>query len=192
MDPINIIIGINILALFGANLDGARRGLKSAVAEVKEKPKSWLQKNPPALAALILFAQILGVFSIGNLVAPEGSGALRYSGLAVYLIFSWFQIYALRSLGKFYSQDIVILKKHELVTTGAYRFIRHPHYLGQLIADIGCGLALFNIPVLLLVLPETVMLIMRAQKEEAMIKKHFPDQFAAYRKKSGFMIPFIG
>lgn len=192
MDPINIIIGINILALFGANLDGARRGLKSAVAEVKEKPKSWLQKNPPALAALILFAQILGVFSIGNLVAPEGSGALRYSGLAVYLVFSWFQIYALRSLGKFYSQDIVILKKHELVTTGAYRFIRHPHYLGQLIADIGCGLALFNIPVLLLVLPETVMLIMRAQKEEAMIKKHFPDQFAAYRKKSGFMIPFIG
>lgn len=192
MDPINIIIGINILALFGANLDGARRGLKSAVAEVKEKPKSWLQKNPPALAALILFAQILGVFSIGNLVAPEGSEALRYSGLAVYLIFSWFQIYALRSLGKFYSQDIVILKKHELVTTGAYRFIRHPHYLGQLIADIGCGLALFNIPVLLLVLPETVMLIMRAQKEEAMIKKHFPDQFAAYRKKSGFMIPFIG
>lgn len=192
MDPINIIIGINILALFGANLDGARRGLKSAVAEVKEKPKSWLQKNPPALAALILFAQILGVFSIGNLVAPEGSGALRYSGLAVYLIFSWFQIYALRSLGKFYSQDIVILKKHELVTSGAYRFIRHPHYLGQLIADIGCGLALFNIPVLLLVLPETVMLIMRAQKEEAMIKKHFPDQFAAYRKKSGFMIPFIG
>lgn len=192
MDPINIIIGINILALFGANLDGARRGLKSAVAEVKEKPKSWLQKNPPALAALILFAQILGVFSIGNLVAPEGSGALRYSGLAVYLVFSWFQIYALRSLGKFYSQDIVILKKHELVTTGAYRFIRHPHYLGQLVADIGCGLALFNIPVLLLVLPETVMLIMRAQKEEAMIKKHFPDQFAAYRKKSGFMIPFIG
>ncbi len=192
MNPINIIVGINILSLFGANLDGARRGLKSAVGELKEKPKTWLQKYPPALAALILFAQILGVFGIGNFVVPAEYENLQYAGLLVYLLFSWFQIYALRSLGKFYSQDMVILKKHELITSGAYRFIRHPHYFGQLVADIGCGLALMNIPTLVLLLPETVMLIMRAAKEEAMMKKHFPEQFAAYKKKSGFMIPFIG
>lgn len=192
MNPIHIIVGINILSLFGANLDGARRGLKSAVAEVKEKPKSWLQKYPPALAALILFAQILGVFGIGNFTLPTGYENLQYAGLIVYLLFSWFQIYALRSLGRFYSQDMVILKKHELITTGAYRFIRHPHYLGQLLADIGCGLALMNLPTLILLIPETVMLLMRASKEEEMMKKHFAGQFDEYRKKSGFMIPFIG
>lgn len=192
MNPINIIVGINILSLFGANLDGARRGLKTAVGEVKERPKTWLQKYPPALAALILFAQILGVFGIGNIALPAGYENLQYAGLLVYLIFSWFQIYALRSLGKFYSQDMVILKKHELVTSRAYRLVRHPHYLGQLLADVGCGLALMNIPTLVLLIPETVMLIMRASKEETMMKKHFPDQFEAYRKKSGFMIPFIG
>lgn len=192
MNPIHIIVGINILSLFGANLDGARRGLKSAVAEVKEKPKSWLQKYPPALAALILFAQILGVFGIGNFTLPTGYENLQYAGLIVYLLFSWFQIYALRSLGRFYSQDMVILKKHELITTGAYRFIRHPHYLGQLLADIGCGLALMNLPTLILLIPETVMLLMRASKEEEMMKKHFAGQFDEYQKKSGFMIPFIG
>lgn len=192
MNPIHIIVGINILSLFGANLDGARRGLKSAVAEVKEKPKSWLQKYPPALAALILFAQILGVFGIGNFTLPTGYENFQYAGLIVYLLFSWFQIYALRSLGRFYSQDMVILKKHELITTGAYRFIRHPHYLGQLLADIGCGLALMNLPTLILLIPETVMLLMRASKEEEMMKKHFAGQFDEYRKKSGFMIPFIG
>lgn len=192
MDPVNIIIGINILALFGANMGGARQGLKTAVAEVKEKPKTFLQKYPPLLAAVILLAQILGVFGLGGLEPSPEFQNLRYIGLAVYLAFSWFQIWALRSLGTNYSQEIVILKKHALVTDKAYKLIRHPHYLGQIIGDIGCAIALLNIPVLLLVLPETVLLVMRGIKEDSMLAKHFTDKFEAYKKKSGFMIPFIG
>jgi len=47
MDPINIIILLNIIATFGANVTGAKRGLKSTVSEIKEKPKTFLQKFPP-------------------------------------------------------------------------------------------------------------------------------------------------
>lgn len=192
MDPINIIVGINILALFGANMGGARQGLKTAVAEVKEKPKTFLQKYPPVLASVILLAQILGVFGLGGLEPQPEFANYRYAGLILYLLFSWFQIWALRSLGNNYSQDIVILKKHVLVTDKAYSLIRHPHYLGQIIGDIGCAIALLNIPVLALVLPETILLVMRAMREDALLGKHFADKFTAYRKKSGFMIPFIG
>ena len=37
MDPVNIIILLNVIATFGANVTGAKRGLKSTVAEIKEK-----------------------------------------------------------------------------------------------------------------------------------------------------------
>ena len=42
MDPINIIVGLNIIASFGANLTGAKKGLKSTVTPVKERPKTYL------------------------------------------------------------------------------------------------------------------------------------------------------
>jgi hypothetical protein len=54
MDPINIIILLNIIGTFGANVTGAKRGLKSKVSEIKDKPKTFLQKFPPILSMLSL------------------------------------------------------------------------------------------------------------------------------------------
>ena len=51
MDPVNIIILLNVIGTFGANVTGAKRGLKSTVSEIKEKPKTFLQKFPPMLSA---------------------------------------------------------------------------------------------------------------------------------------------
>lgn len=66
MDPINIIILLNIIATFGANVTGAKRGLKSKVSEIKEKPKTNLQKFPPVISMLSLVALIIAVFQIGH------------------------------------------------------------------------------------------------------------------------------
>ena len=87
----------------------------------------------------------------------------------------------------------MILKGHKLKTEGWYRSVRHPQYLFQLIADIGAGLALASwlvIPVVLLA--ELPALVMRARLEEKILQNHFGSEYTAYRKKSGFFIPFIG
>jgi len=192
MDPINIIILLNVIATFGANVSGAKKGLKSKVSVIKEKPKTFLQKFPPILSAVTLIVLILGVFQIGTLEYMKEHNAIRLIGLPVYLIFSWIQVWSFKSLGDNYSQDIVIKKDHQLVTTGPFRYIRHPQYFSQILINIGGTAATVSYVLGILTLIEIPIYIMRALLEDKMLAKHFAEQFSAYKKKSGFMIPFIG
>jgi len=192
MDPINIIILLNIIATFGANVTGAKRGLKSTVSEIKEKPKTFLQKFPPVVSMLSLLALILAVFQIGTLEYLNDYNIIRYIGLAVYLIFSWVQVWSFKTLGDNYSQDIIIKKNHELVTKGPFKIIRHPQYLCQILLNIGATAATFGYIVGFLALIEIPIYIMRASMEDKLLAKYFSERFSDYKKKSGFMIPFIG
>ncbi|MBI2417591.1 MAG: hypothetical protein HYV28_06750, partial [Ignavibacteriales bacterium] len=117
MDPINILILVNIIALFGANLGGAKKGLKTQITAVKEKPKTWLQQVP-VFAAIILLMQIISLFGVGTLQYTPANLQLRLIALAVYVVFSWLQILAYRTLGESYAQEIVIQKNQVLVTKG--------------------------------------------------------------------------
>ena len=194
MDPINIIILLNIIGTFGANVTGAKRGLKSTVSEIKEKPKTFLQKFPPILSMLSLVALILAVFQIGtlNYESFKDYNAIRYAGLIVYLVFSWIQVWSFKTLGDNYSQDIMIKKNHELITKGPFKFIRHPQYLCQILLDLGATAATFSYILGFLALIEIPIYIMRASLEDKLLAKYFTEKFSDYKKKTGFMIPFIG
>lgn len=192
MDPINIIILMNIAATFGANISGAKKGLKSKVAAIKEKPKSFLQKFPLVLSTATLIVLILGTFQIGTLEYLKEHNAIRLIGLPVYIIFSWIQVWSFKSLGDNYSQDVVIKKDHKLVTSGPFRFIRHPQYFSQILINIGGTAATLSFVLGALALIEIPVYIMRAIMEDKLLSKHFKEEFSSYKKKSGFMIPFIG
>ncbi len=195
MDPVNLLVLLNLFVSTSANWSGARKGLKTSITKVIEKPNTYLQKLPPNISALVLLLTIIGIFNIGTLPEDyfENTSSIRILGLLLYIIFSWMQVWAYRSLGKSYAQDIVILKEHELHTGGLYRYIRHPQYLSQLLNDLGAGLALLSytiVPIVLIV--EIPLFILRAYEEEKILKKHFKEEFNNYKQRSGFMLPFIG
>jgi len=192
MDPINIIIGINILATFGANISGAKQGLKSSITQVKEKPKTYLQQLPTTLATVSLILLIISLFQIGTLPYHENNFALRLTGLVFYLIFSWIQIWSYKSLGTNYSQDIVVLQKHQLVTKGIYSVVRHPHYLSQIIIELSVAAATLSYLVAPLAMVQIPFLYLRAKREEQLLQKHFKQVFEVYKKKTGFFFPFLG
>jgi protein-S-isoprenylcysteine O-methyltransferase Ste14 len=192
MDPINIIILLNVVATFGANVTGAKRGLKSSVSEIKEKPKTFLQKFPPFISAISLIALVLAAFQIGTFDYSDDFSLIRYIGLVVYLVFSWIQVWSFKTLGDNYSQDIMIKKNHELVSKGPFKMIRHPQYMCQIFLDLGAAAATLGYIVGLLALIEIPIYIMRASVEDKLLAKHFAERFSEYKKKSGFMFPFIG
>ena len=194
MDPINIIAAIILFVSMTANWGGAKKGLKTSITKVVEKPNTFLQKTPPTVSAIILILIILGFFGIGTMsIAGNQYQMERVIGLICFAVFSWFQVTAYRSLGDSYAPDIVILKNHKLQTRGIYRFIRHPQYLGQVLSDLGAGIALLSyivIPIVLLI--ELPLFIMRAFAEEKILTNYFKEEYKSYKKKSGFILPFVG
>jgi protein-S-isoprenylcysteine O-methyltransferase Ste14 len=192
MDPINIIVGLNLIATFAANMSGAKKGLKSTVSPAKERPKTYLQKLPLIFATAILIALIFAVFQIGTLEYNDENRTIRLIGLLFYLVFSWIQIWAYKTLGENYSQEILIFKKHELVTKGPFKTIRHPQYLSQILMDLGAGLATLSFVILPLALISIPFVIMRGMMEEKLLANNFEETFKNYKSKSGFMIPYIG
>ncbi len=195
MDPISIIVGINLFVTISANFGGAKKGIKTSLTKAIKKPKTYLQKIPPNISAAILIAQILAIFKIGTFESGviENEILYRVIGLILFILFSWNQVWSYKYLKENYAQEIVILKGHQLVTNGPYGIVRHPQYISQILSDLGAGIALMGfiiIPIVLLV--ELPLLFLRAKKEEEIFSEHFENQYVEYKKKTGFFIPFIG
>lgn len=191
MDPINIIIGLNIIATFGANYAGAKKGVRTKIGIYKEKPKTYLQWLPLALSTLTLLLLIVSVFQIGTLEYAEEYQSVRYIGLVFYLIFSWVQIWAFKSLGEYYAQDVLVFKDHQLISNGPYRFIRHPQYLSQMIIDLAASAATLSFILFPVAVIQIPFLIMRASLEDKLLEKHFGENWKSYKNKKGAFIPFV-
>jgi len=192
MDPINIIIGLNIIATFGANVGAAKKGIKDKVGVFKEKPKTYLQTLPLVLSTIDLVVLIVSLFQIGTLEYKTEYQTLRVIGLAFYIIFSWVQIWSTKVLDDNFSQDIAIKKDHHLVTNGPFKFIRHPQYLSQFLMDLGGAAATLSFVLAPLALIQIPFLFMRASMEDKLLEKHFGENFRSYKKKSGMFFPYIG
>ena len=192
MDPINIIIGLNLIATFGANIGAAKKGVKDKVGVFKDKPKTYLQTLPLVLSTITLVVLIVSLFQIGTLDYKVENQTIRVIGLFFYLIFSWLQIWATKVLGDNFSQDIAIKKEHQLIITGLFKFVRHPQYLSQFFMDLGGAAATLSFVLAPLALLQIPFLFMRASLEDKLLEKHFGENFRNYKKNSGMFFPFIG
>lgn len=195
MDAINIIAAVNLFVSMSANLSAAKKGMKSKLSNVVEKPKTYLQKVPPNISAVILILSIAAIFNLGtfNNSLKEEYYVYRLIGLVVFIVFSWVQVGSFKTLGEFYSQDILIFKNHKLITNGFYKYLRHPQYLSQILSDLGLAIALMGYLIIpLVILVEIPLFVIRAIFEDNLLEKHFKEKFVNYKKKTGFLFPFVG
>lgn len=72
---------------------------------------------------------------------------------------------------------------------GLYRHLRNPSYLGLLVNALGWALAFRSGLGLLLAALTLVPLIARIHAEEALLLKHFGEEYEAYRARSWRLLP---
>ena len=195
MDPINILLGLALFVSIAANFSGSKKGMKAKVVNVEKRPKTYLQKLPLNISALIVILEILAVFGIGALNAEmlEKYTIIRIVGLVMFITFSWMQTLTYKKLGEYYSPEIAVFKSHKLVTDGWYKSIRHPQYLFQILSDFGAGIATLSflvVPMVIIVL--LPLFILRAKYEELLFAEKFVSEWSEYKKRSGFLLPFLG
>jgi protein-S-isoprenylcysteine O-methyltransferase Ste14 len=77
-----------------------------------------------------------------------------------------------------------------LITTGPYRLVRHPIYLGFALLAVGEALAFGSWPACLIVLSGIVpTFVWRARAEEQVLSRTFGERYEAYRRRTDMIIP---
>ncbi len=90
-------------------------------------------------------------------------------------------VWGFLSLGKSFA---VLPKAKELKTKGAYKFFRHPIYIGIALSCLGISLGMGSLPGILFTFLIIIPLnIFRAKKEEKELEKKFGKDYLEYKSK---------
>lgn len=146
-------------------------GIIVVIALVKIMPQSYLQTLTSKIIPNNLTSEI-----IGSLITILGLGIM---------------IWARTILGRNWSGSIVFKKDHELVTSGPYRFVRHPIYTGMITMLIGASIYYGFIFLFLFTILVFASLTLKSRQEERLMIKHFGKKYINYKKKTKAIIPFF-
>jgi protein-S-isoprenylcysteine O-methyltransferase Ste14 len=143
--------------------------------------------NPVAVIAALVGSFVL--FSLILVPSParsEGLLMLTVSNLCLALGMGW-AIYALAYLRHRFS---IVPEARGLVTSGPYRMVRHPIYLGEILAGFGLVLPIIaGLPALVFVI-FVVAEVVRTHYEEGVLRRTYPE-YAAYAAGTRRLIPFV-
>jgi protein-S-isoprenylcysteine O-methyltransferase Ste14 len=124
------------------------------------------------------------------LTFAEGE-ALRWTGFTLCLLGTAIRLAGLWSLGKQFSGYVTVQDHHQLVATGLYSRVRHPMYLGAVIAMTGMGLVFRSWLVLVAFAWNLIFVLLRIGQEERLLGEHFGRDFESYRRRTWRLLPYV-
>ena len=117
---------------------------------------------------------------------------LFWVGLATEIAAIWLFWRSHADLGRNFSAKLVIREKHDLVTGGVYRLIRHPMYASFLLWSFGQLLLLPNwMTGLAGLLGFCVLYFPRIGREEELMVETFGQQYRQYMLRTKRLLPYI-
>ena len=137
------------------------------------------------VAASVIAAQVLG--RQGGLLWPGGLVWPVAVGLTLIVACVALRAWSIITLGRFFQYSIGIQSGHTVVTTGPYRFVRHPSYTGLALGVLGYALACGDVWSLIAAAALAGLgLTVRIRVEERQLRESLGadyDAFAASRKR---------
>jgi protein-S-isoprenylcysteine O-methyltransferase Ste14 len=139
----------------------------------------------------------LGLFFLSLLIFPSSPAGftallLALSGSLLALAGAALVVRCRAELGAAWSYAPIADQSTGLITTGPYRLVRHPIYLGLALLVTGEALAFGNWPALIIALLGVVpTLAWRARAEEKLLSRTFGERYEIYRQRSKMIIPHL-
>jgi protein-S-isoprenylcysteine O-methyltransferase Ste14 len=126
-------------------------------------------------------------------VAVIGGGWLPVvAGVALMICGAAFRLWAMFTLGRRFTFRVEIQHDHRIVTSGPYRYLRHPSYTGLLVGLLGYGVALDSwLSILVAVLAPLVGLLVRIRVEEARLNAALGDEYRRYTARTRRLVPGV-
>jgi len=124
--------------------------------------------------------------------APMMASAGVWVGLALMVAGQLLRWWAVATLGRLFTVNVAIRPEHRVITSGPYRYVRHPAYTALVLLHLGAGLCLGNlVSLVLLTVPITLVLLRRIQVEEAAILAELGPAYRGYAARTWRLLPGI-
>jgi len=180
---------ISLLAFAGPMLLGVNGRHRGPTTRARQEEGG----RAPVVANFLAF----GLFFPSLLILSSSSGAfmalpLALSGCLLALAGVALVLRSRTELGPAWSFVAKADQGAGLVTTGPYRLVRHPIYLGFALLASGEALAFGSWPALMIVLSGIVpTFAWRARAEEKLLSRMFGERYAVYRQRTKMIIPHL-
>jgi protein-S-isoprenylcysteine O-methyltransferase Ste14 len=119
------------------------------------------------------------------------SASLALASAVVCVLGLAFTAWARLTLGRNWSARVTLKEDHELIQRGPYRLVRHPIYTGLFAMALGSVLLVGRVGAVVGYLLFIIGFFIKAGSEEALMLQQFPEQYAAYRRRTKRVVPFI-
>ena len=154
------------------------------VAYREDKMSLWILFVPEIIAWLAFEAALI----IGRGVLPV---QFMYLGFALLVAGLALRQWAISALGLFWAPTVRILKRHKVVTSGPYRYVRHPSYTGAFMFYIGLGLITRSPVAIVFILVIIIPAFMyRIRVEEEALARHVVG-YSRYAGRTKSIIPHV-
>lgn len=184
---INLVVLLCVFAvLVSVLIDFVEFQARSGV----KKEKRSLVETGTMVLFFVGFYSLLR-FSVGRFEVSlvELKIILIVAGLLLIIIGCLVNISGRLFLGKNWANQIKIYQDHSFISSGPYRFIRHPLYASIIWMFFGASFVYSNylacLANLLIFIP---LMYLRAKQEEALLSQEFSD-YRDYQKKVGLFFP---
>ena len=114
---------------------------------------------------------------------------VQWSGIVTAVVPLFFLVWVHRHLDRQWSIALELQEDHKLITTGPYRYVRHPMYLGIFAYTIGLMMISSDVLVIMFFAFSIWVNYMRIPREEQMLIQRFGDEYLEYMKRSGRLLP---
>jgi protein-S-isoprenylcysteine O-methyltransferase Ste14 len=160
--------------------------IASAASSKQSVRSGWRTRFPGVSAiAVILIAGALrgGSLAVHSVILAATGTLLFACGIALAV---WARVH----LGRNWGMPMTQRAEPELVTSGPYRFVRHPIYTGLLTAMLGTALV-NNLLGLIVVAALVVFFYYSGTVEERNLVATFPKAYPEYKNRTKMLIPFL-
>jgi protein-S-isoprenylcysteine O-methyltransferase Ste14 len=158
--------------------------LLAAAVILRARPTGKARGVEPRISA---FVGAFLVYAIPMFPRRELSLSAEMVSTVLILLGSAAAVVALLRLGRSFS---MMAEARRLVTSGPYRFARHPLYLAEELAIIGIFMQFLSPWTALLLALQIAFQLRRMHNEEVVLTQTFPE-YAAYRQQTARLIPGI-
>jgi protein-S-isoprenylcysteine O-methyltransferase Ste14 len=150
------------------------------------------ERNPRSrpVAGLIIVVFVLLRLVRGHDTLMVDSLAVQIVGLVLFVAGLALAVWARIYLGRNWGMPMTKKDEPELVTSGPYRFVRHPIYSGILLAILGSALAT-TLYWLIALVALGIYFVYSARVEERLMTTSFPSVYPGYKAHTKMLIPFV-